>query len=42
MVDGLVERNVALNIDGTVYDPTDPMGKMFIGFLGGADYAGCR
>jgi DNA invertase Pin-like site-specific DNA recombinase len=33
IVDGLVERNVALNIDGKVYDPTDPMGKMFIGFL---------
>ncbi|MDF3313375.1 hypothetical protein P3H15_51675 [Rhodococcus sp. T2V] len=38
----LVERNVALNIDGNVYDPTDPMGKMFIGFLAGADHAGCR
>jgi len=38
----LVERNVALNIDGKVYDPTDPMGTMFIGFLAGADHAGCR
>lgn len=33
IVDGLVAHGVALNIDGRVYDPTDPMGKMFIGFL---------
>jgi DNA invertase Pin-like site-specific DNA recombinase len=25
---------MALSIDGKVYDPSDPMGKMFIGMLG--------
>lgn len=25
---------MALSIDGKIYDPTDPMGKMFIGVLG--------
>ncbi|ORI28150.1 recombinase family protein [Rhodococcus sp. 1168] len=33
-VDRLAARGVALSIDGKVYDPTDPMGKMFIGMLG--------
>lgn len=33
-VERLAARGVALSIDGKVYDPTDPMGKMFIGMLG--------
>ncbi|WP_238325047.1 MULTISPECIES: recombinase family protein [Nocardiaceae] len=33
-VNRLVARGVALSIDGKVYDPSDPMGKMFIGMLG--------
>lgn len=33
-VNRLVARGVALSIDGKVYDPADPMGKMFIGMLG--------
>lgn len=33
-VDRLASRGVALSIDGKVYDPADPMGKMFIGMLG--------
>ncbi len=30
----LAAKGVALSIDGKIYDPTDPMGKMFIGVLG--------
>jgi hypothetical protein len=30
----LEDKGVALSIDGKIYDPTDPMGKMFIGVLG--------
>ncbi|MBY6382334.1 recombinase family protein [Rhodococcus erythropolis] len=30
----LADKGVALSIDGKIYDPTDPMGKMFIGVLG--------
>ncbi|WP_288817705.1 recombinase family protein [uncultured Gordonia sp.] len=33
-VNRLAARGVALLIDGKVYDPADPMGKMFIGMLG--------
>ena len=33
-VNRLAARGVALFIDGKVYDPADPMGKMFIGMLG--------
>ncbi|OZC73743.1 DNA resolvase [Rhodococcus sp. 06-418-5] len=33
-VNRLAARGVALSIDGKVYDPADPMGKMFIGMLG--------
>lgn len=30
----LADKGVALSIDGKIYDPTGPMGKMFIGVLG--------
>lgn len=30
----LAAKGVALSIDGKIYDPTDPMGKMFIGVIG--------
>jgi len=30
----LADKGVALSIDGKIYDPSDPMGKMFIGVLG--------
>ena len=30
----LAAKGVALSIDGKIYDPADPMGKMFIGVLG--------
>ena len=33
-VNRLVARGMALSIDGKVYDPSEPMGKMFIGMLG--------
>ena len=31
--DALVERGVKLSLGGTLYDPTDPMGKMFFNIL---------
>ena len=31
--DGLVAAGVRLSIGGTIYDPTDPMGKMFFNIL---------
>ncbi|GAA2078426.1 recombinase family protein [Actinomadura alba] len=31
--DSLVERGVKLSLDGTLYDPADPMGKMFFNIL---------
>jgi DNA invertase Pin-like site-specific DNA recombinase len=31
--DGLVARGVRLSIGGTIYDPADPMGKMFFNIL---------
>src|SRR5215212_452244 len=31
--DSLVARDVKLSLGGTVYDPTDPMGKMFFNIL---------
>lgn len=31
--DDLAARGIALSLDGTVYDPTDPMGKMFFNIL---------
>lgn len=31
--DGLVARGVRLSINGSIYDPTDPMGKMFFNIL---------
>lgn len=31
--DDLAQRGVALSLDGQVYDPTDPMGKMFCSVL---------
>jgi len=33
IADGLVERDVKLALGGSVYDPTDPMGKMFFNIL---------
>lgn len=33
-VNRIAARGVALSIDSNVYDPADPMGKMFIGVLG--------
>ncbi|MEV3973828.1 recombinase family protein [Streptomyces sp. NPDC050698] len=32
-VERIAEKGVSLSIDGQVYDPADPMGKMFIGIL---------
>jgi DNA invertase Pin-like site-specific DNA recombinase len=31
--DSLIARGVKLSLDGTVYDPADPMGKMFFNIL---------
>lgn len=31
--DSLVDRGVRLSLGGTIYDPTDPMGKMFFNIL---------
>ncbi|MDX3763127.1 recombinase family protein [Streptomyces sp. AK02-04a] len=31
--DSLVRRGVALSLDGRIYDPADPMGKMFFNIL---------
>lgn len=31
--DGLVARGVRLSINGTIYDPADPMGKLFFNIL---------
>lgn len=31
--DGLVARGVRLSLGGSIYDPTDPMGKMFFNIL---------
>lgn len=31
--DGLIARGVRLSLGGTIYDPTDPMGKMFFNIL---------
>lgn len=31
--DSLVDRGVRLSLGGTIYDPTDPLGKMFFNFL---------
>ena len=33
IADGLVARGVSLALGGAVYDPTDPMGKMFFNIL---------
>ncbi len=33
IADSLVKRDVKLAIGGSVYDPTDPMGKMFFNIL---------
>ncbi len=33
IADGLVNRDVKLALGGSVYDPTDPMGKMFFNIL---------
>lgn len=33
IADGLVERDVKLALGSSVYDPTDPMGKMFFNIL---------
>ena len=33
IADGLVDRDVKLALGGSVYDPTDPMGKMFFNIL---------
>ncbi|NVK42795.1 MAG: recombinase family protein, partial [Oceanospirillaceae bacterium] len=33
IADGLAERGVRLALAGTVYDPTDPMGRMFFNVL---------
>src|SRR2546421_7244906 len=33
IADALVERGVRLSLGGSVYDPTDPMGKMFFNIL---------
>lgn len=33
IADELAERGVALNVGGTVYDPTDPFGRMFFTIL---------
>ena len=33
IADSLVERDVKLALGGSVYDPTDPMGKMFFNIL---------
>nr|WP_258558105.1 recombinase family protein [Rhodococcus sp. W8901] len=33
IADELVRAEVRLNINGMIYDPTDPMGKMFFGML---------
>jgi DNA invertase Pin-like site-specific DNA recombinase len=31
--DSLVDRGVRLSLGGTIYDPTDPLGKMFFNIL---------
>lgn len=33
IADGLVARGILLSINGVIYDPTDPMGKMFFNIL---------
>ena len=33
IADGLTERGIRLALGATVYDPTDPMGKMFFNIL---------
>lgn len=33
--DAPAERCIALSLGGQVYDPADPMGKMFFNVLGG-------
>ena len=33
IADGLAERGIRLALGATVYDPTDPMGKMFFNIL---------
>jgi DNA invertase Pin-like site-specific DNA recombinase len=39
--DSLVPRGVKLSLGGQIYDPTDPMGKMFFNILATfADWAG--
>ena len=39
--DSLVARGIKLSLGGTIYDPADPLGKMFFNILGLPPYMGC-